>query len=192
MNGPLLEASIWFLLQTNVVKARQTFKSLSKEMKLNFLISINSSFTFCIAVWRFHVLSVITSVILINLFDFYFATRVHFIERNSILVQRKLISLLTNDDGATLLLMKETSMELWLLSELLNERFEYTLLFTTTTKLIIFVIDIYWVYVRVIHFEHFNIEFISMCNKSSFFNCSSSSTSPFQTLSSYVCILWFR
>lgn len=151
---------------------RQSSSKLQTTSKAFFnwssICSLPSTHLLPFAVWRLHITFVLPSVLLINLFDFYFSTRMHFIERHSILVQRKLISLLANDDGATLLEMKETTMELWLLSELLNERFEYTLLLTTTTKLIIFVIDIYWVYVRVIHFEHFNTEFISMCNKSSF------------------------
>lgn len=186
MNEPLnLKGSEYSVLSAN--ERRQSSSKLQITSKAFFdwssICSLPSTHLLPFAVWRLHITFVIPSVLLINLFDFYFSTRVHFIERNSILVQRKLISLLANDDGATLMEMKETTMELWLLSELLNERFEYTLLVTTTTKLIIFVIDIYWVYVRVIHFEHFNIEFISMCNKTK----SSSSIVLAQTLLHFRC-----
>lgn len=186
MNEPLNpKGSEYSVLSAD--ERRQSSSKLQTTSKAFFdwssICSLPSTHLLPFAVWRLHITFVIPSVLLINLFDFYFSTCVHFIERNSILVQRKLISLLANDDGATLLEMKETTMELWLLSELLNERFEYTLLVTTTTKLIIFVIDIYWVYVRVIHFEHFNIEFISMCNKTK----SSSSIVPAQTFLHFRC-----
>lgn len=99
------------------------------------------------------------SVIQMNLFDFYYASRIHFIEKSSILIQSKLISLMANDDGATLMLLKEASSELWCLAEILNERFAYTMLISVTSKLAVFVIDIYWVYIRVIH-NVFNFHFV--------------------------------
>lgn len=94
---------------------------------------------------------VFLSVILMNLFDFYYASCIHFVETRAILIQKKLISLMANNDSASLMLLKGTSIELWHLSEMLNERFAYTLLMTVTSKLVIFVIDIYWVYIRIIH-----------------------------------------
>lgn len=102
-------------------------------------------------------LLVAPSVILVNLFDFYFASRVHFIEKCSILIQRKLISLLGCGDGEALVQLKEASVELWCLSEMLNERFAYAMLITVTSKLAVLVIDIYWVYIRLVHnvFIHF-------------------------------------
>lgn len=75
------------------------------------------------------------------------------------LIQRKLISIVPNDDGALLVSLKEASIELWHLSELLNERFAYSMLISVTSKLAVFVIDIYWVYIRVIH-NVFNFHFI--------------------------------
>lgn len=103
-------------------------------------------------------LLVAPSVILVNLFDFYYASRVHFIEKCSILIQRKLISLWGCDDGEeSLVQLKEASSELWRLSEMLNERFAYTMLVTVAGKLAVLVIDIYWVYIRMVHsvFTHF-------------------------------------
>lgn len=106
----------------------------------------------CSSVWRLHMLLVAPSVILVNLFDFYFASRVHFIEKCSILIQRKLISLWGCDDGEeSLVQLKEASSELWRLSEMLNERFAYTMLVTVAGKLAVLVIDIYWVYIRMVH-----------------------------------------
>lgn len=108
--------------------------------------------TFPILAWRLHFAFVLISFILLNLFDFYFATRVHFIEDCSILIQCKLISPLENADDVTIVLMKEASSDVWYLSELLNERFAYTLLVSVASKLTIFVIDIYWLYLRMFYF----------------------------------------
>lgn len=106
---------------------------------------------FLVLVWRFHQMIVFLSVILLNLFDFYYASRMHFIETRSILIQEKLISLMADGDAATLKQLKKTSIELWHLSAMLNERFAYTMLMTVLSKLIVFVIDIYWIYIRIIH-----------------------------------------
>lgn len=114
---------------------------------------------FLLSAWRLHQMFVFQSFILANLFDFYFATRIHFIEDCSILIQRKLNSLMLNGDSASLKLMQETSIDLWRLSELLNKRFAYTLLISITTKLVLFIVDIYWVYLRVIH-NLLNMDFI--------------------------------
>jgi hypothetical protein len=103
-------------------------------------------------------LFIVLSVLVVNLFDFFFASRVHFIEKSSILVQRKLISPMTSGDS-TLIQLQEASIELWHLSAMLNERFAYTLLMVVTSKLAVFVIDIYWVYIRVIH-SVFNLDLV--------------------------------
>lgn len=58
---------------------------------------------------------------------------------------------MANKDSATLVLLKEATIKLWQLSEMLNERFAYTLLISVTSKLVVFVIDIYWIYIRIIH-----------------------------------------
>jgi hypothetical protein len=94
-----------------------------------------------------------------NLFDFHYASRIDFIEKTSILIQEKLISPVVNGSASTIASLKETSRELWHLSEMLNERYAYTLLLTVTSKLVIFVIDIYWIYMRVIH-NVFDFDFI--------------------------------
>lgn len=99
--------------------------------------------------WRFHLILVIPSLILGNLFDFHFTSRVHFIENCSILIQRKLISY-TSGEETTLELLKQASVELWLLSDLLNRRCSYSLLTSITSRLCIFVVDVYWIYIRVI------------------------------------------
>lgn len=66
---------------------------------------------------------------------------------------------MTSAEDTTLMLLKEASIELWNLSEMLNERFAYTMLITVTSKLAVFIIDIYWVYMRVTH-SQFDIHFI--------------------------------
>lgn len=105
---------------------------------------------------------VFQSVILVNLFDFYYASRIHFIETRSIFIQKNLIYLMANKDSTNLMLLKEAAIELWQLSEMLNQRFAYTLLMTVTSKLLVFVIDIYWIYIRVIH-NQFTYDFIREC-----------------------------
>jgi hypothetical protein len=103
-------------------------------------------------------LFILLSVLVVNLFDFFFASRVHFIENSSILVRRKLISPMTSDDS-TLIQLQEASIELWHLSEMLNDRFAYTQLMVVTSKLAVLVIDIYWVYIRVIR-SFFNMDLV--------------------------------
>lgn len=111
-------------------------------------------------VWQFHILLILSSTILSNLFDFYFASRLHFIEKCSILIQRKLISYnATTKDGMSMKLLREMSVELWRLSESLNERFAYSLLTSVTSKLAMLVVHIYWVYMRTLH-GNFNFEFV--------------------------------
>lgn len=94
---------------------------------------------------------VLQSFVIVNLFDFYFAMRVHFIEYGSISIQRRLKPQIVSSNDGTLRLMQRASIELWHLSELLNERFAFSLLVTATSKLTIFVVDIYWVYTRLVH-----------------------------------------
>lgn len=85
------------------------------------------------------------------MFDFHSPSRVHSIENRSILIRRKLISY-TSGDETTLELLKQAVIELWLLSDLLNCRYSYSLLTSVTSSFCIFVVvDVYWIYIRVIH-----------------------------------------
>jgi hypothetical protein len=58
--------------------------------------------------------------------------------------------------------LKYTSIELWRLSDILNVRFAYTMLTCVICKLILLVIDIYWIYMRVSNsfFHHFTRKFV--------------------------------
>lgn len=124
----------------------------SHLIKFHVIHQLTQSFPFLFyLVWRLHLMYVVLSAIIVNLFGFYFASRVHFIENSSILIQRELISLIGKEDVEALMQMKEASIELWFMSELLNERFAYTLLVSITSELTIFVIDIYWLYSRVVN-----------------------------------------
>lgn len=99
-------------------------------------------------VWRLNMMLVILSAILVNLFDFCFATRVHFIENSSKLISQKLISQRESEDFEALMRMKQASRDLYCMADLLNERFAFTLLVAITSKLAIFVVDVYWLYSR--------------------------------------------
>lgn len=143
------------------IAGKHSATSHSKAFLIKNFVNSTHGFIFPLTAWRIHVMFVLLSFIHGNLFDFYYSSRMHFIETCSILIQRKLISRMMNVNTESLKLLKETSSELWLLSELLNERFAFTLLTGITTKLALLVIDIYWIYMRVIH-SMFNLDFIRM------------------------------
>ncbi|CRL05264.1 CLUMA_CG018522, isoform A [Clunio marinus] len=77
------------------------------------------------------------------------------------MVQHKLIdtSISNAYHLSILTMLKETSFDLWHLTELINNRFAYEMLLSVVTKLAVFVIDIYWVYIRILH-AVFNYHFI--------------------------------
>lgn len=127
-------------------KTQQAFVRL---IKFRALAQLKKPFIRFSPVWRLNLMLVLPSAVLVNLFDFYFASRVHFIERSSILIRKGLICAADSEEGEALTQMKETAIDLWHVTELLNERFSFTLLVSITSKLAILVVDFYWQYIRV-------------------------------------------
>lgn len=103
-------------------------------------------------VWWHHIFLTFVSVVFVNSFDFYFISQIDFIRIASKNVQKHLKMLKIDDQVRTnLMKYKRISLKIHKLAEMMNERFGVSILIVTTCKLIHFVIDIYWVYVRIIH-----------------------------------------
>lgn len=126
-------------------------------MKFLFLFLINSIIYVTLYAfvqnyfWKFHLSFVMISVFLGNLFDFYYTCHVNFIEKTAICLQCKLKQMFEsgNRDLETLKLLKSTAADVWILSEMINDRFAYSILSSTAFKLFHFVIDFYWIYIRI-------------------------------------------
>lgn len=100
---------------------------------------------------------VIGSSFLLNVFDFFFTARIKILRCFSQLIQRQI--LMTSNDTSLFPLIKTATLELWYLAELMTERYAYTLLLSVTSKIAVFVVDLYWVYLRIIY-TPINMDFL--------------------------------
>lgn len=123
-----------------------------------------------ITAWLYHISFVLTSILLSNLFDFYFVAHVHFIKRCSILIQNKLKAMTNTGDEEhfnLLKILKNETNEILHLSLMVNRRFAHSLLASITSKLVLLVIDLYWIYLRIVN-SNFNEQFLRTKNTFSF------------------------
>lgn len=119
--------------------------------------------------WKFHLTFVMISVFLGNLFEFYYTFHVNFIDKSARFIQCKLEEMSKNrkKDLQTLKLLKSAAGDLWILSDMINERFAYSILTSATLKMFHFVIDLYWIYIRIMlsNYDYYftrNIKFMKV------------------------------